>query len=118
MNNSMLSKNLVFLRKKTGKTQSQLAEILNISRAAYGSYEQGTREPDTNMLLSIAKFYNVTIDYLIGVEKQESIEMQEIIDKNTVVSIGRSGHRHIYEISDKDAAIVDAFLERMSKKKQ
>ncbi|MBW3699442.1 helix-turn-helix domain-containing protein [Bacillus altitudinis] len=46
-------------------TQQALSEKLNISRAAYARYEAGDNEPDIETLISLAKFYNVSIEYLI-----------------------------------------------------
>lgn len=114
MEASIFSSNLIKLRKSLKKTQVEMANILNISRAAYGSYEQGTREPDMEMLQKIANFFNVTIDYLLGRSEFQynNVNLQD----NTVISIGRGGERVVYEISDEDAAIVNAFIEKMAKK--
>ncbi|AVM24325.1 helix-turn-helix domain-containing protein [Bacillus pumilus] len=46
-------------------TQQALSEELNITRAAYARYETGDNEPDIETLISLAKFYNVSIEYLI-----------------------------------------------------
>lgn len=54
------------LRKQKGKSQEEVANELNISRAAYSSYENGTREPSNEVLLKIADYYRVSTDYLLG----------------------------------------------------
>lgn len=54
------------LRKANGLTQDELAKILKISRSTIGMYENGSREPDYETLESIADFFNVDIDYLLG----------------------------------------------------
>lgn len=54
------------LRKSQGLTQDELAKILKISRSTVGMYENGSREPDYETLESIADFFNVDIDYLLG----------------------------------------------------
>lgn len=46
-------------------TQQALSEELNITRAAYARYETGDNEPDIETLIRLAKFYNVSIEYLI-----------------------------------------------------
>ncbi|MFP7265852.1 helix-turn-helix transcriptional regulator [Bacillus altitudinis] len=46
-------------------TQQVLSEELNISRAAYARYETGDNDPDIETLISLATFYNVSIEYLI-----------------------------------------------------
>lgn len=54
------------LRKSRGLTQDELSKILKISRSTIGMYENGSREPDYEMLETIADYFNVDIDYLIG----------------------------------------------------
>lgn len=54
------------LRKRTGMTQKEIAHELNITDRTYGHYETGKREPSIDTLIKIAKYYNVSIDYLVG----------------------------------------------------
>lgn len=54
------------LRESIKLTQEELAIKLNISRSRLASYEQGKREPDLELLETIADFFNVDIDYLVG----------------------------------------------------
>lgn len=53
------------LREDNDLTQDELAKKLNITRSALGNYETGIREPDINLLIRIADFFNVTLDYLL-----------------------------------------------------
>ncbi len=46
-------------------TQKQLASDLNIAPSTLGNYIQDSREPDFQTLKDIAKYFNVTVDYLI-----------------------------------------------------
>ena len=55
------------LRTERGITQADLAKILKISDRAVGYYENGDREPDYSTLLKIADYFDVSIDYLLGV---------------------------------------------------
>ncbi len=54
------------LREDADLTQTQISKHLNISQRAYSHYENGTRDIPTNILISIADFYHVSIDYLLG----------------------------------------------------
>ena len=56
------------LRKKSGMTQAEMAESLNVSRQAISKWEMGTAVPDVNNILSISKMFNVSIDYLVNDE--------------------------------------------------
>ena len=54
------------LRTAKGMTQDELAKSLKISRSTVGMYENGSREPDYEMLELIADYFNVDINYLLG----------------------------------------------------
>lgn len=49
------------------KSQLEVAKALNISRSALSYYESGERVPDINVLYSIANYYGVSADYLLGI---------------------------------------------------
>lgn len=62
----MLGHRLKKLREERGLLQKDVAKILNISTSAYGYYEQNKRDPDTTTLQILARFFNVSTDYLLG----------------------------------------------------
>ncbi len=57
-------KRLKDLREDRDLTQEELVEILNMHKTTYTNYEQGKREPPFELIIKLAKFYNVTIDYI------------------------------------------------------
>ncbi|TWH47766.1 LexA family transcriptional regulator [Sporomusa sp. KB1] len=57
---------LAKLRNEKGLTQQQVADITGLSRARLNNYEQGVREPDLSTVATLAEFYNVSIDKLLG----------------------------------------------------
>ena len=61
----MVANRIAKLRKKAGMNQAQLAKQLKVSPSAVGMYERGHRYPDINMLIMIAKVFDVSLDYLI-----------------------------------------------------
>ena len=54
------------LRKDAGLTQKQLADNLHLSKRTISHFEQGLSIPTTTILLSIADYFNVNVDYLLG----------------------------------------------------
>jgi len=62
------------LREKSGESMSETAEILNIAKSTYASYEYGKREPNIEMLTKIANHYNVSVDYILGRPEAKSPE--------------------------------------------
>ena len=57
---------LKILRESRGLSQQRLAIEFNVSQAMISKYELGLSEPDINMIRSIAKFFHVSADYLVG----------------------------------------------------
>ncbi len=54
------------LREDADKNQEEIANILLISRQHYSLYERGERELPMHHFITLAKFYNVSLDYLAG----------------------------------------------------
>lgn len=53
-------------RKSKGLKQQEVADYLGIAKITYARYEGGTREPDINTIVSLASYFDVTVDYLLG----------------------------------------------------
>ena len=54
------------LREDNDKTQKQVAEILFITQQQYSLYEKGYREIPSSALITLANFYGVSVDYILG----------------------------------------------------
>lgn len=64
----MLGERIAELRKGSGMTQEELAEKLNISQKSISKYELGDRKPQYKVLVRMAEYFGVTVDYLLGSE--------------------------------------------------
>lgn len=64
------SNNIRFLRKSAKLSQEDLAAKLNIKRHTICDWETGRTEPSIAQLKSIAEAFNVTVNHIIGVEKE------------------------------------------------
>lgn len=53
------------IRKERNLNQQKVAMDLNISREALSYYENGKREPSLSLLVTMSKYFNVSINYLI-----------------------------------------------------
>ncbi|MDR1939253.1 MAG: helix-turn-helix transcriptional regulator [Clostridiales bacterium] len=53
-------------RKALSLTQKETANGLQLTERAYQHYEAGTREPGLTMLVKLADFFDVSLDYLVG----------------------------------------------------
>ena len=59
------------LREDADLKQDVLAEVLGITRQQYSLYERGDREIPFHHVITLAKFYNVSIDYIAGLTNQK-----------------------------------------------
>lgn len=62
----MFFKRIGDLRIDMDKTQQNIADILKCNRQVYARYERGIREIPVSMLIVLAKYYNVSVDYMLG----------------------------------------------------
>lgn len=68
-------KRLKNLREDADLTQKRLAKYLNITQRSYSHYERGEREIPLLILIKIADFYDINLDYLVGrSDKKDRIE--------------------------------------------
>jgi len=65
----MLGKTIAVLRKKKNMTQRDLGKALGVSTSAIAMWETGQREPDAETLTTIANYFEVSIDELLGREE-------------------------------------------------
>ena len=78
----MFAENLKNLRKAKGLTQVQFAQIFQISSGTIAMWETGKRMPDTETLKRIAKYFDVSLDYLLDAPADETPEEIIILNRN------------------------------------
>ena len=76
----MVNQRLKQLRSENHLTQAQLAEILGIAKTTLAAYEQGKSEPNIELLIKLADYFCVTVDYLIGKTNCSNSDYQPIAD--------------------------------------
>ena len=57
------------LRQERGLTQQQLADDLGLNSVTYLRYEKGQREPSIDLLIVFAEYFDVSIDFLVGLSE-------------------------------------------------
>ena len=62
------------LREDMDLSQKTLALALNCSQQVYSNYELGQRDIPTDILIKLSKFYNVSVDYILGISDKPSIQ--------------------------------------------
>ena len=64
------------LREDNDKLQKEIAELLGISQQYYSEYENGNRTIPISHLITLAKYYNTSIDYLVGLSNDKKISIK------------------------------------------
>ena len=59
------------LREDSDKTRQEIAAILGTSQTMYARYERGANEMPIRHLIRLAKYYDVSTDYLLGLTKEK-----------------------------------------------
>lgn len=75
---SVFAERLKNLRDTKGQTQGEVGKAVGKSRESVSKYEIGEREPDTEVIAAIAKHFNVSADYILGITD----DLVALIDKS------------------------------------
>ena len=80
MNKEAFAKKLKDLRLQSKMTQSELGNRLYVSKQAVSKWETGKAIPDIDLLIDIAKIFNVSVDYITGEQeiKQDDKKLKKI----------------------------------------
>ena len=76
----MLNENIKKLRLARGINQVELANALNVSKQCVSNWENDYILPSIEMLMKLAKFFNVTTDYLLGLSTEETISVDGLTE--------------------------------------
>lgn len=110
MPNIQLVNNLRYLRKSRNLKQTDLSDMLNISRQAYSNYETGSRTPDLDTLLQICNFYQITLNDLVLSNLRDELYSASGFSENVssyTVGIDKNTGNKIYLSKEETDLIVD-----------
>lgn len=71
------------LRKEHRLSQTELAKAVHVSQATVTAWETGKAEPSSSALNTLASYFNVSADYLLGRKESEN-KIADLADKDTV----------------------------------
>lgn len=75
----MKANRLKDLREDRDLKQSDIAKLLNVSRATYSNYETGKTEAPIELIIKLADFYNVSLDYIFCRDYSVNAEIDKAI---------------------------------------
>lgn len=114
----MFSDRLKQLRKEKNWSQQELATKLDITQGMVGHYESGLKHPSSETLIKIARLFQVSLDYLVGLSKKRGIldeeELKEDPDLMRIVSLMRPKIKGV-SVSDDQWDLITTFLQSVVK---
>ena len=107
----MLGARIAALRHGKGLSQAQLAQRLKISPSAVGMYEQGRREPSAQLLVAMAKEFQVSTDFLLTGKPaaHDCIDTQQMLLQQLEAAQKKLQHRSA-PLSDQELTVLLAAM--------
>ena len=81
----MIAEKIKQLREENNLTQSALAKKLNVTRSSVNAWEMGISIPSTALLVELAKLFQVSTDYLLGLEHKATLDISSLKDEETLI---------------------------------
>lgn len=81
MTNSRLNDQIKKFRASKKMTLAVLAERLSVTTSAVAAYENGTRNPSFDVLIKMARIFNVTVDNLLGCSNTDLVDVSYLTGK-------------------------------------
>lgn len=81
----MTAERIKALREARGWTQAELARRMSITRNGVNSWEQGLSMPSPTCLVDLAKVFSVSTDYLLGIERLETVNVTGLDEKDVAM---------------------------------
>ena len=109
----MIGDRIKELREKQGLTQKQLSEDprLNLNINTLASYERNIREPKIDLIVRMARYFDVTTDYLLGVSEcrdygNAQIERHIPISENAIIELKRILNEDISGMAAQNISVI------------
>ena len=107
--NKIVADRLKSLRKDKNLTQTDMANLLNVTQNAIFRYESGQNEPSLSTILFYSEYFNVSIDYLLGNDHQTASppaekmpkDMKKYLEQSEVIFDG-----DVYHLDDEGREMV------------
>ena len=110
---NMLYQRLRDLREDADLTQKQVADLIGVSINHYGKYERGETDIPLSKAIILAKYYNVSLDYLSGIIQHKSPPKSQRSDKDLLQTLV------LYtKLSPQNQSYVDRYIQEIANKQK
>ena len=77
----MLNEQIKKLRTACGITQVELAKSLGVTKQSVSNWENDNIQPSIDMLIRLAEFFQVSTDYMLGLDTKDTIDVTELTNE-------------------------------------
>ena len=78
----MVADKIKFLRESKELTQTELAKQLGLTRSGVNAWEMGISTPSTQYIVQLSQFFNVSSDFLLGIENTSTIDVSGLNEED------------------------------------
>lgn len=103
----MIGERLKEIREKTGMNKKEFANYIGIKYTTYNGYETGAREPDSDFLILISQKFDVSTDYLLGLQG-----VKEVLHSYKLKSTEYAHIEKYRDLDDHGKEMIDVVLEK------
>ena len=109
------------LRMSRNLSQAALGKKLNRSKSVICAYENNLRIPPLEVLTDIAVFFNVSLDYLVGIDKEEMVSVEGLTDEqreivHSLILEFKGATSNCPGLSEKQQSLLNRVLVELNKK--
>lgn len=79
------SDKLRLLREAKHLTQQQVANKVGVSKATISAYETASKAPSIEVIIRLARFYGVSVDYLVSVDAPKYVDVSKLDDESVAL---------------------------------
>ena len=88
----MVADKIKALREQQGLTQTELSKLLGITRSGVNAWEMGISAPSTQYVVELAHIFNVSTDYLLGVDGTSAVSVSGLTEEDVRIVCGLIEH--------------------------
>ena len=81
----MFAEKVKKLREQKGLSQAELARLLGITRSSVNAWEMGISVPSTQYIVDLAGVFDISTDYLLGVDSSSTISVAGLTDSDILL---------------------------------
>jgi len=116
----LIGKIIKRLRKDKNITQADLAKAVGVTTSSIGMYETEVRKPSYEVIVKLAKYFNVTTDYLLNndnnIEEKPIDKINKLVEDSGINTI--AAHFEGEEFTEDDKEDIENFIKYVLSKKK